>query len=79
MPSALVSGIAPCFRDLAGIFHAMTLIFIGFPQYQAPEKKPLVRRDPTEDVQAKVRKGSQKIHSNPVADLQEFCGQDETI
>lgn len=46
---------------------------------KAPEKKPLVRRDPTEDVQAKVRKGSQKIHSNPVADLQEFMGQDETI
>merc|ERR1712227_169010 len=46
---------------------------------KAPEKKPLVRRDPTEDVQAKVRKGSQKIHSNPVADLQEFMGQDEAI
>merc|ERR1711970_246514 len=46
---------------------------------KAPEKKPLVRRDPVEDVHAKVRKGSQKIHSNPVADLHEFCGQDETI
>ena len=49
--------------------------------FQAPEKKPLVRRDPVEDVQAKVRKGSQKIHANPVADLEEFMGecQDETI
>ena len=50
--------------------------------FQAPEKKPLVRRDPTEDVQAKVRKGSQKIHSNPVAELEEFMGdvnQQETI
>jgi len=49
---------------------------------KAPEKKPLVRRDPTEDVQAKVRKGSQKIHSNPVAELEEFMGdvnQQETI
>ena len=50
--------------------------------FQAPEKKPLVRRDPTEDVQAKVRKGSQKIHANPVAELEEFMGgvnQQETI
>jgi len=49
---------------------------------KAPEKKPLVRRDPTEDVQAKVRKGSQKIHANPVAELEEFMGgvnQQETI
>merc|ERR1719468_987593 len=49
---------------------------------KAPEKKPLVRRDPTEDVQAKVRKGSQKIQSNPIADLSEFHNQlmqDETI
>merc|ERR1719273_2939861 len=28
---------------------------------KAPEKKPLVRRDPVEDVHAKVRKGSQNM------------------
>merc|ERR1712001_288540 len=39
---------------------------------RAPDKKPLVRRDPVEDVHAKVRRGSQKKAANPMKDLQEF-------
>ena len=43
-----------------------------FLKFQAPEKKPLVRRDPVEDVHAKVRKGSQNMLPDPIEDLQEF-------
>merc|ERR1712141_283440 len=35
---------------------------------KAPEKKPLVRRDPVEDVHAKVRKGSQNFLPDPIED-----------
>ena len=46
---------------------------------QAPDKKPLVRRDPNEDSQAKVRKGSRNVLADPVEDLEEFHTQTETI
>ena len=62
-------------KRICQVHHLQSSIFL----FQAPEKKPLVRRDPVEDVQAKVRKGSQKIVSNPVEDLSEFHNQDETI
>ena len=39
---------------------------------KAPEKKPLVRREAPEDVKAKVRKGSQKEHTNPFKMLNDF-------
>merc|ERR1719445_940380 len=39
---------------------------------KAPEKKPLVRRDPVEEKHAKVRKGSQNMPPDPIEDLQEF-------
>jgi hypothetical protein len=47
--------------------------------FQVPDKKPLVRRDPLEDVQAKVRRGSQRKAANPLAALSEFANQDEMI
>ena len=36
VPKARVAGIgiAPCFRDLGGIFQSMILIFVGFPQFK---------------------------------------------
>merc|ERR1712141_791357 len=43
---------------------------------KAPDKKPLVRRDPNEEVKAKVRRGSQKKATNPMKDLAEFLGPD---
>merc|ERR1719187_3131326 len=39
---------------------------------KAPEKKPLVRREKTEDVRAKVRKGSQKKQVSALKALAEF-------
>ena len=48
------------------------ILIIFFSKFQAPEKKPLVRRDPVEDVHAKVRKGSQNMLPDPIEDLQEF-------
>lgn len=46
---------------------------------KAPDKKPLVRREAPDDAKAKVRRGSQKKHTNPMKALSEFQGPDETI
>jgi len=39
---------------------------------KAPEKKPLVRREGPEEGKAKVRRGSQKKHTNPMKALSDF-------
>ena len=44
------------------------------PTVQAPEKKPLVRREAPEEIRAKVRKGSQKKHASPIKVLSDFEG-----
>ena len=39
---------------------------------KVPEKKPLVRPEKPEDVQAKIRKGAQRKPQNPAHVLSEF-------
>jgi len=39
---------------------------------KAPDKKPLVRREGPEEGKAKVRRGSQKKHTNPMKILNDF-------
>ena len=46
--------------------------FIGLFVFQAPEKKPLVRREMGDDRKAPVRRASQKRLVNPAQALSEF-------
>ncbi|XP_070539853.1 catenin alpha-2-like [Ptychodera flava] len=43
---------------------------------KAPEKKPLVKRENLEEMQAPVRKSAKQKNINPIAELSEFKGRD---
>ena len=46
---------------------------------KAPEKKPLVRREKSEDVRAKVRKGAPKKRVSAIKALAEFSSPADAI
>uniref|UniRef100_A0A6A7FTJ4 Catenin alpha-like isoform X1 n=3 Tax=Hirondellea gigas TaxID=1518452 RepID=A0A6A7FTJ4_9CRUS len=55
-------------KDLIAIGQSPIVVW----KMKAPEKKPLVRREKSEDVRAKVRKGAPKKHVSAIKALSEF-------